>query len=212
LLHIGCGEVRIEGWFNIDIKELASVDVVADVTKTIPFTGVRAIFAEHFLEHLRIDGAMRFLLNAHQALQPEGHIRLSTPNLDWTLATHYTRSADRDRQVADALMLNRAFRGWGHQFLWNQASLEAALTTTGFRDIRWCRYGESEHDLLRGLERHPTNPESFELPHVLIAEARKGVIDSQAIARAECAIWDELLKFYRDPEIEKPSFNFFSKT
>ena len=206
LLHVGCGHERLEGWVNIDFKALPGVDHVADVTKELGFTGARAIFAEHFLEHLRMDGVLQFLLNAHAALDKRGWIRMSTPNVEWTLATHYSRAQEPKGKIDDVLMLNRAFHGWGHQFLWNREALELVLKATGFRSIRWCSYGKSKLKFFRGLERHDTWKDSVELPHVLIVEARKGKLDLKALATARDLIWNELLRHYLDPEVEKPTF------
>ena len=173
-LHIGSGRVRLDGWLNVDVQPLPGVDVVADVTGGLEFSDVEAIFAEHFLEHLAIDDAVKFLLESHRVLGADGWLRLSTPNLDWVWATHYKLDADPDAKRQAALALNRAFRGWRHQFLWNREMLGDALLACGFDDIRWCRYGESTQPLFQGIEHHETYEDAPELPHVIIAEARKG--------------------------------------
>lgn len=181
-LHIGSGDKRLEGWLNVDIQQLPGVDVVADVTKGLKFEGVVAVFAEHFLEHLTIHDALAFLLEVHRALADEGWFRLSTPNLDWVWATHYRRDAAPEEKRDMALVANRAFRAWGHQFLWNPEMLDEALVACGFVDLRACRYGESEHRELRGLERHETYTDEPTLPHVIIREARKGKAQPDRLA------------------------------
>lgn len=183
LLHVGCGEQRLEGWVNIDRQELPSVDFVADVTAGLPFENAAALFAEHFLEHLPLDEALAFLLEAHRVLAPGALLRLSTPNLDWVLATQYTADASPAGGVVQgALRLNRAFHGWSHRFLWNRPLLAAALEAAGFEELRWCRHGESEWPPLRGLERHAVDADTAELPHVLIVEGRKGAREAARLA------------------------------
>jgi predicted SAM-dependent methyltransferase len=173
-LHVGCGRERFEGWVNIDAADLPGVDVVADVTRGLEFRDCEAIYAEHFLEHLPLDRAVDFLVEAHRALAPGGLLRLSTPNLDWVWMTHYHADAFPEAKQEGAIQLNRAFRGWEHQFLWNRELLGEALESCGFSELEWCRYRESRHDLFRGIERHESYPETPELPHVLIVEARRG--------------------------------------
>jgi hypothetical protein len=69
------------------------------------------------------------------------------------------------------MRLNRAFHGWGHQFLYNRAMLCAVLKAAGFAHASFHRYGESDVAELKGLERHETWEDSPELPHVLVVEA-----------------------------------------
>lgn len=171
-LHIGCGQQAIPGWINIDNQALPGVDRVLDVRQGLPFRGVSAIYAEHFLEHLALDDGLDFLKNCRRALSPDGVLRLSTPNLDWVYLTHYrTSSSSAEETLRDCFQLNRAFHGWGHQFLYNRSTLEAALKAAGFATIGFHAYGRSDIPELSGIERHETWQDTPELPHVLIAEA-----------------------------------------
>jgi predicted SAM-dependent methyltransferase len=173
-LHIGCGASHLRGWVNIDREPFPGVDLVADVTRGLAFEQVETVYAEHFLEHLAIEDALAFLKEVRRVLAPEGWLRLSTPNLDWVWATHYRLDAAPDVHRTAALHLNRAFHGWGHQFLWNRTILEDALRACGFESIRFCRYGESTLPIFQGIEQHETYGDSTDLPHVLIAEAQPG--------------------------------------
>jgi len=171
-LHIGCGQQAIAGWINIDNQGLPGVDQVLDVRKGLPFAGVGAIYAEHFLEHLALEDGLAFLAECRRVLKPDGMLRLSTPNLEWVLSTHYRwRDVSEEGRLEDCMRLNRAFHGWGHQFLYNRETLTRALRAAGFANAVFCRYGESDVPDLRGLERHETWEDSPELPHVLVVEA-----------------------------------------
>ena len=157
------------------------MDCVADVTAGLPFEGAAALFAEHFLEHLPLDEALAFLLEIHRVLGDGGRVRLSTPNLDWVLATHYPRRTEHEAVLAP-LALNRSFYGWSHRFLWNRALLGEALAAAGFVEPRWYRHGESDWPTFRNLERHETYQDEPDLPHVLIVEARKGPPQPERLA------------------------------
>ena len=192
-LHIGSGDKRLEGWVNIDRKQLPGVDVVADVTDGLNFSGVKAVYAEHFLEHLSIDAALRFLQQVHQALAPNGLLRLSTPNLDWVWETHYKIQGTTEEKQLWVLMLNRAFKAWGHQFLWNAELLKEALICSGFDQVEACRYGRSRHDFFQGVERHETYGDSDELPHVIIVEAVKDRLRPERLAKFNSMIQEQFL-------------------
>ena len=181
-LHVGCGRARLEGWVNLDNQDLPGVDVVADVTGGLEFHDCEAVYAEHFLEHLRIDSALDFLAESRRVLGDGGLIRLSTPNLDWVWATHYALGAEPEQKREMAIQLNRAFHGWEHQFLWNREILTEALGAAGFTDLEWCRYRESRHEVFRGIERHETYADRDDLPHVLIVEAARGPEQPERLA------------------------------
>jgi predicted SAM-dependent methyltransferase len=166
-LHIGSGPLVREGWTNIDIEYHPGVAHVLDVRDGLPFRGARYVYAEHFIEHLTYDEGLRFLKECRAVLRDDGVLRLSTPNLDWVHATQYA-SGDA---VKDCFAMNKAFRAWGHQFLYNLATLTATLNAAGFDTVRAHRYGESDDANLRGLERHEVSLDSAQLPHVIVVEA-----------------------------------------
>ncbi len=171
-LHIGSGRESIPGWINIDNQGLSGVDQVLDVRQGLPFADVASIYAEHFLEHLSLDEGLAFLRECRRVLRSDGALRLSTPNLDWVVLTHYRGPATGEEDAKfDCIRMNRAFHGWGHQFLYNRAMLVAALRSAGFASTMFRTYGESDRPELRGLERHETWEDTPDLPHVLIVEA-----------------------------------------
>lgn len=201
-VHVGCGLVHLEGWINVDLQKLPESDVAIDVTRHFPFRDLTHVFAEHFLEHLDAADALDFLAAVRRALAPDGRLRLSTPNLDWvwTHVYHPPRpDEDADARIAQSLAVNRSFYGWGHRFLWNREMLAAALAATGFTDLRWYRYGESDEPAFAGLERHETLPDDEDLPHVLIGEARNGGNPSpQALRELASRIEREVGRYLED--------------
>jgi predicted SAM-dependent methyltransferase len=172
-LHIGCGAAALPGWVNLDHQLHPGVDQVLDVRQGLPFSAASYIFAEHFLEHLTLAEALSFTSECRRALTPSGVLRISTPNLDWVWLTHYRhpRELDGDLSVSGCLELNRAFHGWGHQFLYNAETLTRLLHGAGFADIHFRAYHHSPHAELRQLEQHERANDQPEIPHVLIAEA-----------------------------------------
>lgn len=170
-LHLGCGPNILPGWINIDRDRYRGVDKVLDVTKKLPFTGVQFIFAEHFIEHIAYRAAIELLRRCRRALRDDGVLRLSTPNLDWVWSTHYKVEGTEEEKVRGAFAMNRAFRGWGHQFLYNEETLRATLAEAGFSHFERVEYGQSRYEELRGLERHEKSVDFGSLSHILIMEA-----------------------------------------
>ena len=172
-LHLGSGQSPLPGWINIDVQPLPGVDRVLDVRRGLPFENVAAIYGEHFLEHLELEEGLACLVECRRVLAPDGILRISTPNLDWVLASHYRYGAwaAEDEAISDCFRMNRAFHGWGHRFLYNRQALAGALRAAGFSTITMHRYGESDVPELAGLERHEKSGDTEELPHVLVAQA-----------------------------------------
>jgi len=190
-LHIGCGQQSLAGWINIDNQGLPGVDQVLDVRHGLPFSGIAAIYAEHFLEHLSLDEGLAFLAECRRVLRDDGVLRLSSPNLDWVMLTHYRGpGATPDDAREDCFRINRAFHGWGHQFLYNATTLESALGAVGFDRVERCAYGKSDRPEFAGLERHETWEDTPDLPHVLIVEA-SGTAAPRPFA-------DQLIKDFRE--------------
>jgi len=187
-LHLGCGPNRFEGWINIDNVSYPGVDLVIDLREGLAHDGVRFVYAEHFIEHLAYDDALALMRECRRALGDDGVLRLSTPNLDWVWASHYRRELPTtDIQLLGCFSLNLAFRGWGHQFLWNFGTLQATLLDAGFETVKRIGYGESDISELRGLERHEQSPDYDGLSHILIVEAtgRGGVVPAAINAPRE---------------------------
>jgi predicted SAM-dependent methyltransferase len=190
---------------NLDNQPYEAVDRILDLRQGLPFEEVSFIFAEHFLEHFDLQDALNLLAECRRVLADDGVLRLTTPNLDWVWATSYStrwtatsastatmdvRAWPHDPAAAqECVTLNRAFRAWGHKFLYNQAMLEEALRRAGFADIQWFRYGQSTHPELRGLDRHEQSPDTPDLPHVLVVEAS---------GRAEPAARVDVTEYLRD--------------
>lgn len=192
-LHIGSGSVALPGWINIDIRPLPGVDVVQDVTQGLPFTEARFIFAEHFIEHLPFEDAARFLRECRKVLAEDGVLRLSTPNLDWVLRSHYDPGRWRSTKepIRDCFWLNKAFRAWGHCFLYNLETLAQLVSAAGFAFVSAQSYGRSQFPALCGLESHDTDPDLPAIPHVLVVEA-SGVVGE--VSPILCAAGSEFLE------------------
>lgn len=211
-LHVGCGAMALPGWVNIDIRPQPGVDVVLDVREGLPYDNVEYIFAEHFIEHLDLETGLQFLRECRGVLDDTGVIRISTPNLDWVWATAYqtrwrevsastasidpTEWAHDDDASADCLEINRAFRAWGHRFLYNRSLLTECLRMARFANLEWCSYGKSRHLALIGLERHERSLGISGVPDVLIVEA-SGVAAHRPSDQVESA----LSAYRRDIEI-----------
>ena len=84
-LNLGSGERPLSGFVNVDtLADAPRVDVVADVTKRLPFDDASAelIYAVHLLEHVATDRVPGVLTDWRRVLRPGGVLLIAVPDLD----------------------------------------------------------------------------------------------------------------------------------
>ena len=84
-LHIGCGDVKVKGFINVDADpKLPAVDVVDDVRTLSRFEAGSAevIYACHVLEHLSHGEVFSVLTRWYDVLKSGGELRISVPDTD----------------------------------------------------------------------------------------------------------------------------------
>ena len=172
-LNIGCGQVKLNGWVNIDIDPNA--DLIVDVRKKLPFKNenVDFIYNEHLFEHLTFEEGKKFLHECHRCLKTSGVLRIATPDLDYVIAKYSGDWKNQDWLTwagfefisSKGMMINISFRNWGHQYLYNEEDLRNQLIQAGFKNVTRCEWNVSSHLELNGLE---TRKDSL-----LIIEAQK---------------------------------------
>lgn len=96
-LHLGCGNLRKDGYINIDNRELPSVDLVRDITKGLPFSDetIDEVYSENFMEHIPQSEVIFVMNEIWRVLKPGGiaHHMIplaGTPN-DFQDPTHLSR-------------------------------------------------------------------------------------------------------------------------
>lgn len=83
-LHLGCGDVRIPGFCNVDIDLMTKADLTDDITrlKKFPDGFAEVIYACHVLEHMSHEEVPQVLSTWHRVLSPGGRIYISVPDID----------------------------------------------------------------------------------------------------------------------------------
>lgn len=82
-LHLGCGETRLEGYVNIDLKRTKATDMTHDV-RHLPFMdeSVELIESYHVIEHIPRYDVLPMLRDWHRMLIPGGRVIIECPDLD----------------------------------------------------------------------------------------------------------------------------------
>ena len=136
-LNLGCGHIPVEGYVNVDRRELPGVDVVADVGD-LPFEegGVQEIFSAHLLEHFPQEMLRRRLLPFWRTLlMPGGSFRAVVPDGEAMLAG-IARGSYSFSDFREVLFGAQDYDGDFHFNLFAPDSLCGLLEEAGFKDIR----------------------------------------------------------------------------
>jgi predicted SAM-dependent methyltransferase len=146
-LHLGCGEVNLPGYVNIDASPHAHVHFVRDVESPRLWreNAVDLIYASHVLEHVSWTRVPAVLARWRAFLKPGGILRLSVPDFD---ALHDYYAATRDlAYIVPPLLGAHSDEHDLHRAVFTQRSLEGLLREAGFSQVRpWdadsLRYGD----------------------------------------------------------------------
>ena len=161
-LHAGSGGHLLEGWINIDLDADPSVNLAADLGRSIPLrsNSVDFIHSEDFIEHLDIEPGLQFIREAFRVLRPGGVMRIATPDLRALInEVYFGRHPEHLRWCNEFLdadgpcaALNMHLRMNGaHRFIYDEEHLRRVLEECGFT-VRRVRYNRSSYPELRFLE------------------------------------------------------------
>lgn len=135
-LHLGCGDVHLDGFVNVDRTLTSAVDIVANVTDLWNFdsNSVELIYACNVLEHL---GRWKYwvaLKRWYELLEDGGVLRLSVPNFR-AVCEYYLETGDL-KSLYPALYAGQDNPWNFHYWCWDFETLKEELEEIGFKDIR----------------------------------------------------------------------------
>jgi predicted SAM-dependent methyltransferase len=193
-LHVGAGENVLPDWLNTDLEPQHRDIVYLDITERLPFPdrAFAFVFSEHLIEHVSHEVALVHLQEIRRVLTPGGQLRVATPNLQflidlYTRTEHTATELRYIRRIIEGFfptsgfehptfVMNAFMRGWGHQFIYDHATLAEQLCQAGFVGIRRCNVFESDQPPLRGIELHgDAISEEFNLLQTMVFEGTRPV-------------------------------------
>jgi predicted SAM-dependent methyltransferase len=189
-LHIGCGEKTIDGWLNADFFPWSPTVLHLDATKRFPIGDQQFdyVFSEHMIEHIPYPQGFLMLSECYRTLREGGTIRITTPNLAFLINLYRDNKSDVQKEYikfatdgfikyapcADStFVINNFVRDWGHQFIYDEKTLRAAMERAGFKKVTRRELNESDAVALRALEDTNRMPERFLRLESFILEGTK---------------------------------------
>jgi predicted SAM-dependent methyltransferase len=149
-LHLGCGDVYLEGWVNIDLVSPRRYrrDLRWNLQRGLPFPdgSAEAVFSEHLLEHLELAEGLAHLEMCRRVLAPGGVLRIGVPDLE-----RYVQSYLGNDDLIDKQRPGRPTRGiafvenfffHGHKMMYDFETLELMLREANFASIEHSAFGQ----------------------------------------------------------------------
>jgi predicted SAM-dependent methyltransferase len=170
-LQIGSGSSLLSGWLNSDYQPQLPQQIFLDATKPFPFSDCtfQYVFSEHMIEHISYHQGLYMLRECFRFLKQGGKIRIATPDLTSIMNLFRADKTDTQKRyiawsvefnqlpsvcAAECSILNSMMRCWGHQFIYDFATLRNSLEQAGFQNIRRVPPLQSDDENLRQLESH----------------------------------------------------------
>lgn len=147
-LHLGCGNKKINGFINVDTRELPSVDVIDDIRILSKFedNSIDLIYASHVLEHIGRREYINVLKKWYQLLKSDGILRIAIPDFE-KIVDHYNENKN--------LSILRGFLYGGqtypenfHYCIWDFETIKTDLISVGFKDVYKYDWRNTEHSYI----------------------------------------------------------------
>lgn len=169
-LHLGCGDRLIPGFLNTDVFPNRKAQMGVDLRFALPFENQTfcGIYAHHVVEHVSYSDAQRLFREARRVLVAGGVLRIIVPDLSKFIRCYMMNPASaaassgllpewhRSPEWRTALeVMDHLFRGDyfnKHRSAWDRETLVSRLKEAGFGRVEETKCGESECELMRGLD------------------------------------------------------------
>lgn len=144
-LHLGCGNKHIDGFINIDARQLPGVDVVCDINSLPQYDAntIDLIYSSHVLEHTKRNEYMTILKRWYDLLCDGGTLRLAVPDMEQVI-NHYNIHGDL-RLLRGFLWGGQTYNENFHYMGWDFKTLKEDLIEVGFKQVEPYNWRNTEH-------------------------------------------------------------------
>lgn len=144
-INLGCGNKPIQGFTNIDVRDLPGVDIIDNIKLLNSFekNSIQLIYASHVLEHFGRHEYMEVLKRWHEVISPGGTLRLSVPDIA-KIALHYNQNKDL-KKLRGFLWGGQTYPQNYHYMGWDFETLSEDLLSVGFKSVKRYDWRDTEH-------------------------------------------------------------------
>jgi hypothetical protein len=135
-LHLGCGDISIPGYINIDRRYHPAVDVVDNIgiLQHTPDNSADEIYSCHALDHFDRWHYKTVLKRWFNILKPGGVLRMSMP--DWQAAWARYKMTNELEPLIGHLYAGQNYEDNVRHWIWDFSMATRDLEEIGFKDIQ----------------------------------------------------------------------------
>lgn len=201
-LHLGCGEVLLPGYLNVDLPgsgDGSRPDLEADLRALrCPSETLAEIRLHHVFEHFDRVEALALLLRWYEWLQPGGTLVIETPDFDACVAA-YDAAGQRERGLILRHLFGSHEATWAvHRDGWSASRFRIVLEPLGYGVADFTTGASDEAGLLQNItvtaRRQAAGPSEAER-----LAAATGILERSLNGRGESelkllAAWEQRLR------------------
>jgi predicted SAM-dependent methyltransferase len=132
-LHYGCGEVKMPGFLNVDVRATSAADMVCDLGElSKQYKGYfQVIYACHVVEHYPLNKVVDALKMFRALLKPGGLMYISVPNFNILVALYLSRRVELST-IVRAIHGGQEYKENIHYVSFDERLLTEACSCAGF--------------------------------------------------------------------------------
>lgn len=173
LLHLGCGEINIPGFINIDKLPFPHIHYLSSIER-LPFiksNTVDLIYMSHCLEHITQWNVPTVLNEYYRVLKKGGILRISVP--DFKVIVEMYLKTGNIRNILQPLFGGQEFKYNYHYVAFDYLYLEELLTQCNFPEVRKWQFGIDDLKSFPDWSGRPINIDNINYEISLNIEAVK---------------------------------------
>lgn len=148
-LHVGCGDVILPGWINMDLENLPGIDLKDDIRelKKIKDETCDIIYASHVLEHVGRNEFENVIKTWNKKLKVGGILRIAVPDFEKVIEWYKKTGSILD--VTGLVSGGQKTKYDYHQMIFDKKFLSQVLKKCGFNNVHewdWRKTEHSEYD------------------------------------------------------------------
>lgn len=135
-VHIGSGEINLQGWVNIDARNFSHVHIVSDNLNLDEFSNnsIDELYLCHILEHISFIDAEKFISLVSSKLKKGATLRIAVPSFDSIIKIYKATNCDFN-VIKYALMGGQDYEYNFHKSMYNFDYLFNVLKNSNYDNI-----------------------------------------------------------------------------